>query len=334
MENEKKETKINSPKKRNLFILSVALLIAVIAVFLFIWYNKTHISTDDAYVTNNIFWVNPKVSGSVRQVFIDDNQYVKKDTVLAVIDRKPYEIKLAQALAQLNLTRARSEEAQAIVKAKKSEVALVKAKLDKALWDFNRAKRLLKTKVISENRYEQYLTNYNVLKFSLRSQEDLLRQSVSSLLSSKKNIDAAKAAADGAKLNLSYTQIKAPADGFITKKSVEVGKFASPAIPICAVVPDKNAWIIANYKEAQIEKMHIGQRVKIKIDAYPDKKFEGKIESIQLGTGEVFSLFPPQNASGNWIKVTQRIPVKIIFNKPPHVALRVGMSVDATVLIK
>ena len=334
MSSEKKGSRKIGLKRRNLFILSVVLLIAVAAAFLLIRYYKTHISTDDAYVTNSIFWVNPRVSGTVERVFVDDNQYVRKGTVLAVIDKKPYEIKLAQALAQLNLTRARAEEAQAIVKAKKSEVALVKAKLDKALWDFNRAKRLLQTKVISKDRYEQYLTNYRVLKFSLKSEEDLLKQAVSSLLSAKKNTEVAQTVVNGARLNLSYTQIKAPADGFITKKSVEVGKFVSPAIPICAVVPDKNAWIVANYKEAQIEKMRIGQKVKIKIDAYPDKKFEGKIESIQLGTGEVFSLFPPQNASGNWIKVTQRIPVKIIFNKPPNIALRVGMSVDATVFIK
>ncbi len=334
MENEKSASENNGSHKKKLIILAFIVLIAAIAIFAFVQYKKTHISTDDAYVTNNIFYVNPKISGSVKQVFIDDNQYVKKGAVLAVIDRQPYKIRLVQALAQLNLTIAKSKEAQAIMRAKKSEVDLTKAKLNKALWDFNRAKHLLKTKVISKNRYEQYLTNYNVLRFSLESEKDLFKQSISSLSSAEKNIDAARAAVNGAKLNLSYTYIKAPADGFITKKNVEAGKFVSQAIPICAIVPNKDAWVMANYKEGQIEKMHKGQRVKIKIDAYSDKKFEGKIESIQLGTGEVFSLFPPQNASGNWIKVTQRIPVKIVFSKPPNVPLRVGMSVDATVLIK
>ncbi len=334
MKNEKTLPKTKGSNRVKLIILSVFLLIAAVAVFFFVQYKETHISTDDAYITNDIFWVHPKVSGSIKRVFIDDNQYVKKGTVLAVIDPKPYKIKLAQALAQLNLAKAKAKEARAVVEARKSDIDVTKAKLDKALWDFNRSKRLLKTRAISRNRYEQYLTNYNVLKFSLISEKELLKQSVSSLLSAKKNIDAALSSFDGAKLNLSYTTIKAPASGFVTKKNVEVGKFVSPSIPICAVVPNKNAWIVANYKEDQIEKMQKGQKVKIKIDAYPHKTFEGRIDSIQSGTGEVFSLFPPENASGNWIKVTQRIPVKIVFNKQPNVILRIGMSAVATVLIK
>jgi len=328
MENEKTVSKANGSNRKNrkkLIVLSVFLLIAAVAVFLFIQYKETHISTDDAYVTNDIFWVHPKAEGSVKQVFIDDNQYVKKGAVLAVIDPKPYKIKLSFALAQLNLAKANTKEARAVVKARQSDIDVTKVKLDKALWDFNRAKRLLKTRVISKSRYEQYLTNYNVLKFGLISEKSLLKQAASSFTSAKKNVDVALSSLNAARLNLSYTTIKAPASGFVTKKSVEVGKFVSPSISICAVVPNKNAWILANYKEDQVEKMQRGQKVTIKIDAYHHKKFKGRIESIQLGTGEVFSLFPPQNASGNWIKVMQRIPVKIVFNKPPNAILRIGM---------
>ncbi len=320
--------------KKKFVVLALVLLVLIVTIYFFIQYKETHISTDDAYVTNNIFWVNPKASGNVVKVFVDDNQYVKKGDIIALIDEKPYKVALAQAKAQLKLAQAKEKESQAALKSQKSEIDLVKAKLDKALWDFNRAKKLMKMESISKDRYEQYMTNYNVLKFTLKSQEDVLSQMRASLLSAQKNIDAAKAGVEMAKLNLLYTKIKSPTDGLITEKSVEVGKFASPSVPVCAVVPNKDAWIVANYKEKQIEKMHKGQKVKIKIDAYPGKSFEGRIESMQFGTGEVFSLFPPQNASGNWIKVTQRIPVKIVFNKPPQVPLRVGMSVDTTVLIK
>ncbi len=334
MENEKIVKRKSGKSKKKFVVLTLILLVSIVALYFFVQYKETHISTDDAYVTNDIFWVNPRVSGNVVKVFVDDNQYVKKGDMIALIDEKPYKAALDQAEAQLKLAQAKEKETQAALKSQKSEINLIKAKLDKALWDFNRAKKLIKAKSISEDRYEQYLTNYNVLKFTLKSQNDVLSQVKASLLSAKRNIDAAKAGVEMAKLNLLYTKIKSPADGLITKKSVEVGKFASPAIPVCAVVPNKNAWIVANYKEGQIEKMRKGQKVKIKMDTYSGKTFEGRIESVQFGTGEVFSLFPPQNASGNWIKVTQRIPVKIVFNKPPNVALRVGMSADVTVLIK
>jgi membrane fusion protein (multidrug efflux system) len=120
----------------------------------------------------------------------------------------------------------------------------------------------------------------------------------------------------------------------VTKKGVEVGNFVAPQTPLCALVPNKNAWIVANYKESQINKIKKGEEVEIEIDAYDGIRLKGVVDSIQYGTGEVFSLFPPQNASGNWIKVTQRIPVKILFKEKPDVPLRVGMSTKVVVLAK
>jgi len=319
--------------KKKLIVIGV-LIIFGIAAFLFIQYKKTHISTDDAYITNDIYWVNPKVSGTVEQVFIEDNEYVKKGKVLAIIDQKPYKIALQKAKANVSLYKAKIEEAKAAIEATKAEVNLVIAQLKKAKWDFDRAKNLFKNGAMSKDVYEKYLTNYNVLKATLEAKENALKKAKASLNSLKESLKAAEAAKSQAELNLSYTYIKAPADGFITKKNIEVGKFASPQMPICAIVPKEGAWIVANYKESQIGKIKPGMKVKIEIDAYPSKEFEGKVASIQYGTGEVFSLFPPENASGNWIKVTQRIPVKIVFNKKPDVPLRVGMSSETTVLAK
>ncbi len=327
-----KENGKNLTKKKVVFLFVVIILI--IAAFLFIQYKKTHISTDDAYITNDIYWVHPHIAGNIKGVFIQNNQYVKSGSVLALIDPKPYKIKLNQAKANVELFRAKLEEAKAAVSSVSSQINLTKARLFKAEWDFNRAKKLFKSKVISKDKYEIYLTNYRVLKFDVKAKESGLKEALAVLNSAKKALGAAEASLAAAKLDLSYTDIKAPYSGFITKKGVEVGKFVAPQTPICAIVPNKGAWIVANYKESQINKIKPGEEVEITIDAYPDLSLKGKVASIQYGTGEVFSLFPPENAAGNWIKVTQRIPVKIVFVKKPKVPLRVGMSVKTTVLVK
>jgi len=315
----------------------VALLVLVIfgiGVYLFIQYKKTHISTDDAYITNTIYWVNPRVSGTIEKVFVDDNEYVKEGQVIATIDSKPFRIAYRKAQANVEVYRARINEAEARIQAAQSEVQLTEAQLDKATWDFNRAKRLFKRGVISRDVYEKYLTSFKVLKAKLKATEDALNQAKVGLVSLKRALKLAESQMNLAKLDLSYTVIRAPHSGFITKKSVEKGKFVAPNLPICAIVPKNGAWIVANYKESQLYGIKAGEKVKISIDAYPGKTFYGRVESIQFGTGEVFSLFPPQNASGNWIKVVQRVPVKIVFTKKPEVPLRVGMSCETVVYYK
>ncbi len=318
--------------KKRVALAIVLILFAIGAVF-FIHYKKTHISTDDAYITNDIYWVNPRITGTIKRVFVKDNQYVKEGDPIAEIDEKPYNITLNKAQANVEVYKAKVEEAKAAIKAAQSQINLIKAKLDKANWDFDRAKRLYQKGVISKDAYEKYLTSLRVLKATLRAKLDVLTQTKVSLVSLKKALKLAEAQLSLAKLNLSYTLIKAPHSGFVTKKSVEVGKFVSPQLPVCAIVPKNGAWIVANYKESQLERIKVGDPVEISIDAYPSKKFNGRVESIQFGTGEVFSLFPPQNASGNWIKVVQRVPVKIVFNKKPNVPLRVGMSCETVVLV-
>jgi membrane fusion protein (multidrug efflux system) len=319
--------------KKKIIAIVVVVLFGIFA-FLFIQYKKTHIYTDDAYITNDVYWVNPRINGTIKEVFIKDNEYVKKGQILAVIDQKPYKIALEKAKANVSLYRAKIKEAKAAIEAAKADVALARSKLKKAEWDFKRAKSLFSKKAISKDTYEKYLTEYKVLEAALNAKTNILNKIIISLESLKEALKAAKAQENQASLNLSYTQIKAPASGFVAKKNVENGKFVSPQLPICAIVPKEGAWIVANYKESQINGIKPGMRVKITIDAYPSKKFYGKVQSIQYGTGEVFSLFPPENASGNWIKVVQRVPVKIIFDRKPNVPLRVGMSVETTVLVK
>ncbi len=315
-------------------VLLLVLVVAACGVYLFLQYKQTHVSTEDAYITNDIYWVHPRIAGAVKRVFVKNNTFVKKGDALVAIDDKPYRIKLKAAEARVAYAKARMGEIKAQIASIRAKINLAEAKFDKTTWDFNRAKKLYRQAVMSRDKYEFFLTEYRVAKAEVNSLKAALKQAEAAFRSAQRALEEAQAAYDGARLDLSYTVVRAPSSGYVTKKQVEKGSFVSPQTPVCALVPDRGAWIVANYKESQINKIHPGERVDITIDAYPDKHFKGRVESLQFGTGEVFSLFPPENASGNWIKVTQRIPVKIVFDKPPSVPLRVGMSTRVVVLIR
>jgi membrane fusion protein (multidrug efflux system) len=161
----------------------------------------------------------------------------------------------------------------------------------------------------------------------------VLNQLHASLKAQKDQAGRREAQLELAKLNLSYTNIISPGDGYVTRKSAEIGNQVAVGQPLMAIVPLSDTYVVANYKETEVKRIKPGQRVKIQVDAYPGKEFWGKVDSIMAGTGAVFSLFPPENATGNYVKVVQRIPVKIVLEKsadPDHV-LRVGMSIVPTV---
>jgi membrane fusion protein (multidrug efflux system) len=176
------------------------------------------------------------------------------------------------------------------------------------------------------------------IEASVETQRTLIKQTESSLPTQEAQIRQREATVKGAELNLGYTKIYAPTDGNITKRTVEIGNQIQAGQPLMAIVPlgQDDVWVTANYKETQLEKVIPGQKVEIKVDTYPGKTFHGRVNSIMAGTGAVFSLFPPENATGNFVKVVQRIPVKIVLESgedPKHL-LRIGMSVQPTILIE
>jgi membrane fusion protein, multidrug efflux system len=195
----------------------------------------------------------------------------------------------------------------------KAAVSIRETTFDQAERDEKRAEALYKDEVFSKERYENTSTAHSLAKAQL---------------------EAARVQLKIAEQNLVYTKIYAPADGYITSKVVEEGNQVQPGQPLLAVVALDDIWIIANYKETQLKKVMPGQKVLIKVDTYPDKVFTGKVDSIMAGTGAAFSLFPPENALGNYVKVVQRIPVKIVFDKTTEVsqALRIGMSCVPTII--
>lgn len=275
-----------------LFGMGIAVL--CIILYLFAVNSLNRVSTDDAYIEGRIHSIAPKISGTVKEVKIDDNQNVKKGQVLIEIDPVDYELKVREAAAALDVR---------------------KATVEQALRDKERAEALFKDEVFSKEKYELATTAYNLAKAQL---------------------EAAEAQFGIAKQNLEYTKIYAPSDGYVTKKSVEAGNQIQPGQPLMAVVDLGDIWVVANYKETQLKSVRSGQQVEIKVDTYPGKVFGGKVDSIMAGTGAVFSLFPPENALGNYVKVVQRIPVKIVFDKntdKEHV-LRIGMSVVPTIITK
>jgi len=357
---------IKADKRKFLAVVSLFLcvIIGAIGVYFYREYRKTYVTTDDAFVTGRIHVIASKVPGTVKALYVDDNQFVKNETLLVEIDDKDYNVRLKEAESFRNAERSKLDEIatkidvakrqllelQFTMKSAKANVNLQEANLKQAEADLKRAEKLFKNETIPRERFEKVKTSYDIAVAQLEAAREQLKQAEASLETQKAIISQVNSAwhSQGSvvkqreetrkaeDLKKSYTKIYAPADGYITKKSVETGNQIQAGQPILAVVPLDNVWIVANYKETQIEYIKPGQKAEIKVDTFSGKVFEGTVQSIMAGTGSVFSLFPPENATGNYVKVVQRIPVKIVLNKgtdPDHI-LRVGMSIVPTIITK
>jgi membrane fusion protein (multidrug efflux system) len=353
--------------KRNIMaaiVFALMAVIGVIAVYFYIQYKNTHISTDDAYVDGNIHTIASKVSGTVMKILVNDNQFVKKGDILLELDPADYEVRVNEGLSGLNAEKAKIPEIGAKIEATKKQVAemnamvqtakanreLQEANLTQADMDIRRAENLYKKDAVSKERYEKMTTGYKVAlaqvkasaeqvkqaETALETQKAVVKQAEASRASQLSLIKQKEAVLETAQLNYGYTKIYAPTDGYVTKKAAELGNRIKEGQPLMAVVPLNDIYITANYKETQLEKVKPGQKVEFKVDTFSGKTFKGKVDSIMAGTGAVFSLFPPENATGNYVKVVQRIPVKILLDEDTdkdHV-LRVGMSVVPTIVIE
>jgi membrane fusion protein (multidrug efflux system) len=295
-----------------------------------------YVMTDDAYVEGRIHTVAPKVGGTVEKVYVVDNQAVKKGEILVQVDVADYEVKVKEAEAVLAAEEARLAEAGAMIKGADAALAVQAATFKQAALDKKRAGRLFTQGVLPQEKMEKADTGFDLAKAQFSAAEQGLVQARAALRLQEALVATRKAALEAARLNLGYTRITAPADGFVTKKSAEDGNMVQPGQPLMAVVALDDVWVLANYKETQLEHVHPGQSVEVRVDTYPGRIFTGKVESLMAGTGAAFSLFPPENALGNYVKIVQRIPLKIVLDKdagPDHV-LRVGMSVVAKIKVK
>jgi membrane fusion protein (multidrug efflux system) len=335
MEEEKKENGNNGKKKKIVAAFVILLIAGIITLFFYLDYKATHITTDDAFVDGRIYAVAPKIPGTVKAVHVEDNQMVKKGDMLVEIAPEDYDARLNEAMSSVNAEKSKLAEYQAKVKTARAQLELQDANMRQAEIDIRRAELLYGKGAISKERYEKTKTGYDVTLAEVKASREQMRQTESSVASQASSVTAKEARLKTEQLNVGYTMIYAPADGRITKKNVEKGNQVQPGQPLMAVVPLEDVWVVANYKETQLKKVRPGQKVKIKVDTYSGETFTGKVDSIMAGTGSAFSLFPPENATGNYVKVVQRVPVKIVLDRKDMAGiLRVGMSVVPTVLVE
>jgi membrane fusion protein (multidrug efflux system) len=354
---------LEEPKKRNplvFIILAVVLLAGAYYGWTRYQFAKVHESTDDAQVEGDVYPVLPRVSGPVVKVYVDDNQVVKKGDTLVTIDKADYvqRVNAAQAAllaAQAQVTAAQAGvgsaqagvgTAQANVRTAQTTIGVSAANRTRLQQDLARSTKLRNQDIIPQSEYDAVSANLKATSAQQSTAQDqvsVARNQVTAaqqqVAQAKQQVAVAQAVVkqrqtdlDNAKLQLSYTTILAPANGIVSRKSVQPGQVVSPGQQLIGLVSSARTWVVANFKETQLENMKVGQPVKLEIDAYPNEDFEGHIESLSAATGARFALLPPDNSTGNFVKVTQRVPVKIVLNKEdPEHPLRTGMSVNAIV---
>ncbi|MBT1073078.1 HlyD family secretion protein [Pelotalea chapellei] len=328
--------------RRHKAMLLLLVLILICTWFGASWWIKgqTHIETDNAFIEANVVALSAKVPGTVKRVLVRDNQFVKQGELLVEIDEQDYRVQVSQATAGVEVARNETSGEHLKAEASRAAVQLALARHEQAGLDLQRGEALLKREVIPREQLDRLKTAYRISASQLKeAEEELKRHLAEAGLSSpggnKAKVLQKQAQLEEARLRLSYTRITAPVDGYITRKSVEQGANIQAGQPLMALVPLQQAWVVANYKEGQLSHIRPGQKVELKVDAYPHRSFTGRVDSIMAGTGAAFSLLPPENATGNYVKVVQRIPVKIAIdsNSDPEHLLRVGMSVVPTVLV-
>jgi membrane fusion protein (multidrug efflux system) len=352
--------KLNSP----LFIWPAAVVLAgllflgldcLISVF-------TTESTDDAFIAAHIVSIAPRISGQVSAVYVLDNQMVRSNDPLVEIDPADYATTLEQkqaaqhssdsnfkaAVAGYKLMEVKVTTAGATAKESQADADAAAATATNAEANFKRAQDLVKENTISAQEFDQFKTaadkaeaDFNSARQKAEADESKVDEAKAQLQAAKAESDAvfaqlnqSKTEVDSAQLNLSYAKIFAPCAGRVTSKQVEAGDYLQTGQTIMSIVPT-DIWVVANFKESQLKKMKPGQKVLVAIDALGGKKFRAHVDSIQAGSGAAFSLLPPENATGNFVKVVQRVPVKILFDDvlPADKTIGPGLSVEPSVQV-
>lgn len=399
-ESTEQDTEIVQPRSRRRGIIIIVLAVIAVAALAFWWHSTFYEDTDDAQISGHLIQVSSRIQGQVRQVFVEENQQVKKGDVIAELDPRDYQVaveqakaalasadanataanvaiplttintgsNLSSATAQLSGSHAAVQQAQGQVQAAQARVQQAEANNAKAQSDLERYKPLVEKDVISKQQYDaavaaaaaaqaavadakasaaaaadavrvarqQEAAAEAAVKYAQTGPQQVAAQSAK-YKQAQAQVQQAQAQLDQAQLNLSYTRIVAPEDGIITRKSVETNQNVSAGQNLLTLVSLQNIWITANFKETQLRHMQAGQPVEISVDA-TGKSYHGKITQIGGATGSVLSLFPPENATGNYVKVVQRLPVRIDFtdlkNEDPNHLLRPGLSVEPKVRVK
>ena len=316
-------------------------------------YSRHHVSTDNAQVDSHITFISPRIAAFVARVLVDDNQHVREGDTLVVLDDRDLKVKLEEAEADLRAaeaavgSRGRAGEAKAQFQATQAQAASVDASViaaeadyKKAAADLERYRKLAAQKIIPAQQLDAAQAAFDAAAAKLeatRRQAAAAGSQVSASGAAVRSADArlaaAEAAVDNARLQLGYARITAPVSGSIAKRNAESGALVQVGQTLMSIVPDTDVWVTANLKETQLTNVRVGDHAEFTVDAYPGRKFVGRVASLSPATGAKFALLPPDNATGNFTKVVQRVPVKIAVDQPAETAvpLRPGMSVDVTI---
>ncbi|MBC7641095.1 MAG: HlyD family secretion protein [Flavobacterium sp.] len=361
MKNTETTTKSNKMK----FILPLIILIGLVYGVMKYMHSQLHETTDDAQVQKNMSPIIPKVSGYIKKIYVKDNNFVKKGDTLFVIDNSDYLVKLEDAKAgllaaessfevsksEIGTANANVSVSNANISSANGSIETAKIRLGRASADFERYNNLYKNHSITKQQFEQSLatkqeaeSQLNILKDQQKAseyQKNALQ--TKTIVSGKQtqvasaNIARAKSMLNAAKLNIDYTIVTAMTDGQVSRIDIQPGQLVQAGQSLFYLINNDEVWVIANFKETQLNKMKIGQTVNLKIDAFQDVEFIGELASFSPATGSQFSILPPDNATGNFVKTVQRIPVKIVFtdkNKKDKLQLlRSGMNVEVDVTV-
>ncbi|WP_333874119.1 HlyD family secretion protein [Methylobacter sp.] len=305
-------------------------------------------TTDDAYLQSNIVLISPRVQGYVTNVAINDNQAVKQNDVLLTVDDRDYLAKVIQAAADVNEEIAHIERLRAMklsqhahIETAGANVVAVQARREQIQQDLQRFNNLIDRgsaarqsldKIQSESK--QAAAELKGSQASASAEHSQLAALDLEITETEARVENAKAQLSLAKIDLEHTQVKAPIDGIIGNRGVQLGQLVRPGVALASLVQNSNIWVEANFKETQLQHMRLGQSVTVKVDAYPDLELTGNVDSFSPASGSEFSILPEENATGNFTKVVRRLPVKIVFASAANVQLlRPGLSVEVKVKV-
>ncbi|MGF6542366.1 HlyD family secretion protein [Paraburkholderia youngii] len=343
------------PGKKPLIILGAVVILIGIVGFVWWFATRNEVTTDDAYTDGNAITMAPKVSGYVVTLAVDDNLFVHKGDLLLVIDKRDYQAQVDQAKAQLGLAKAQLNAAQvqldiarvqypAQYRQAKAQTSSAEANLREAQAAWQRQHSVDPRATTQQNvdTADAQRQSAGASVEQARAQQrtaslvpQQLREAEASVDERRQQVHQAEAQLEQAQLNLSYCEVRAPSDGWITRRNVQLGSFLTAGVSLFSIVTPQ-VWITANFKESQLERMRPGDKVKVEVDAYPKLDLRGHVDSVQLGSGSRFSAFPTENATGNFVKIVQRVPVKIIIDEglPRDHPLGLGLSVTPKVNLK
>ncbi|MCF7966721.1 MAG: HlyD family secretion protein [Methylobacter tundripaludum] len=305
-------------------------------------------TTDDAYLQSNIVLISPRVQGYVTQIAVNDNQAVKQNDVLVMIDDRDYQARVIQAeanvsaeIAHIQRLRAMKASQRAHVETAGANIAAVQARREHIQKDLERFQNLIDRGSAARQSLDKVESESKQAAAELRGSQSAANAEHTQLATldieiteTEARLENAKAQLSLAKIDLEHTQIKAPVDGIIGNRGVQLGQLVRPGVALASLVQNSKIWVEANFKETQLEHMRLGQPVTIKVDAYPDLELTGKVDSFSPASGSEFSILPEENATGNFTKIVRRVPVKIVFDASENIQLlRPGLSAEVKVKV-